>query len=63
VAPLVVYLCHESTTANGGIFEVGAGWIAQVRLLLLLLLLFVCLFVCLFVVVVVVVDIEQCCEL
>lgn len=32
VAPLVAYLCHESSTENGGLFEVGAGWVAKVRL-------------------------------
>jgi len=32
VSPLVAYLCHESTQVNGGIFEVGAGWMSQVRL-------------------------------
>eukprot|EP01099_Mayorella_cantabrigiensis_P008856 TRINITY_DN887_c0_g2_i1.p1 TRINITY_DN887_c0_g2~~TRINITY_DN887_c0_g2_i1.p1 ORF type:complete len:322 (+),score=95.85 TRINITY_DN887_c0_g2_i1:60-968(+) len=32
VAPLVGYLCHESSTVNGQIFEVGAGWVARVRM-------------------------------
>ncbi|NWS70930.1 DHB4 enzyme, partial [Crotophaga sulcirostris] len=31
VAPLVVWLCHESCTENGGLFEVGAGWIGKLR--------------------------------
>lgn len=31
VAPLVAYLCHEDTKVNGGIFEVGAGWVSRVR--------------------------------
>ena len=31
VAPLVVYLCHESCTETGGIYEVGAGWMARLR--------------------------------
>ncbi|MBP6015578.1 MAG: SDR family NAD(P)-dependent oxidoreductase [Candidatus Promineofilum sp.] len=31
VAPLVAYLCHESSTATGQLFEVGAGWAARVR--------------------------------
>lgn len=31
VAPLVLYLCHESSKENGGVFEVGGGWIAKVR--------------------------------
>jgi 3-hydroxyacyl-CoA dehydrogenase/3a,7a,12a-trihydroxy-5b-cholest-24-enoyl-CoA hydratase len=31
VSPLVVALCHESSSVNGGIFEVGAGWISRVR--------------------------------
>jgi len=32
VAPLVAFLCHESCNENGQVFEVGAGWIAKVRL-------------------------------
>ena len=31
IAPLVLYLCHESSTSNGEIFEVGAGWVSNVR--------------------------------
>jgi NAD(P)-dependent dehydrogenase (short-subunit alcohol dehydrogenase family)/acyl dehydratase/putative sterol carrier protein len=31
VVPLVEYLCHESTTESGSVFEVGAGWISKVR--------------------------------
>lgn len=31
VSPLVGYLACEANDHNGGIFEVGAGWIAQVR--------------------------------
>jgi 3-hydroxyacyl-CoA dehydrogenase/3a,7a,12a-trihydroxy-5b-cholest-24-enoyl-CoA hydratase len=31
VAPLVVYLCHESTQENGSLFEVGGGWIGKLR--------------------------------
>lgn len=31
VAPLVLYLCHEASSNNGAIFEVGAGWISRVR--------------------------------
>ena len=31
VAPLVAYLCHEGTDVNGGLFEVGAGWVSTVR--------------------------------
>jgi 3-hydroxyacyl-CoA dehydrogenase/3a,7a,12a-trihydroxy-5b-cholest-24-enoyl-CoA hydratase len=31
VSPLVLYLCHESCEENGGIFEVGAGWISKLR--------------------------------
>lgn len=31
VSPLVAYLCHEKTTETGGLFEVGAGWIARLR--------------------------------
>jgi 3-hydroxyacyl-CoA dehydrogenase/3a,7a,12a-trihydroxy-5b-cholest-24-enoyl-CoA hydratase len=32
VAPLVAYLSHESNTSTGGIYEVGGGFVAQVRL-------------------------------
>lgn len=31
VAPLVLYLCHESCEETGSIFEVGAGWIGKLR--------------------------------
>lgn len=31
VSPVVAYLCHEDTEANGGIYELGAGWIAALR--------------------------------
>jgi 3-hydroxyacyl-CoA dehydrogenase/3a,7a,12a-trihydroxy-5b-cholest-24-enoyl-CoA hydratase len=31
VAPLVLYLCHESSTESGSLFEVGAGYIAKLR--------------------------------
>ncbi|XP_072137553.1 peroxisomal multifunctional enzyme type 2 isoform X2 [Mobula birostris] len=31
VAPLVLWLCHESCKENGGLFEVGAGWIGKLR--------------------------------
>lgn len=31
VAPLVCFLGHEENKTNGGIFEVGSGWIARVR--------------------------------
>eukprot|EP01111_Echinosteliopsis_oligospora_P006341 TRINITY_DN2043_c0_g1_i1.p1 TRINITY_DN2043_c0_g1~~TRINITY_DN2043_c0_g1_i1.p1 ORF type:complete len:488 (-),score=156.93 TRINITY_DN2043_c0_g1_i1:62-1399(-) len=31
VAPLVLRLTHESSDVNGGVFEVGAGWVSQVR--------------------------------
>ena len=30
VAPLVAFLSHDSSKVNGGIFEVGAGWISSV---------------------------------
>jgi NAD(P)-dependent dehydrogenase (short-subunit alcohol dehydrogenase family)/putative sterol carrier protein len=30
-APLVSYLCHESSTTNGGLFEVGGGWVGRLR--------------------------------
>mmetsp|Transcript_21820 Transcript_21820/g.43293 ORF Transcript_21820/g.43293 Transcript_21820/m.43293 type:complete len:300 (-) Transcript_21820:231-1130(-) len=31
VAPAVLYLCHESSKVTGNIYEVGAGWVSQVR--------------------------------
>uniref|UniRef100_K3WBI7 Ketoreductase domain-containing protein n=1 Tax=Globisporangium ultimum (strain ATCC 200006 / CBS 805.95 / DAOM BR144) TaxID=431595 RepID=K3WBI7_GLOUD len=31
VAPFVAYLCHESCTRNGNVYEVGAGWVAKVH--------------------------------
>ncbi|NWW25573.1 DHB4 enzyme, partial [Falcunculus frontatus] len=31
VAPLVVWLCHDSCAENGSLFEVGAGWIGKLR--------------------------------
>lgn len=31
VAPLVAFLCHESCTENGSLFEVGAGYVAKLR--------------------------------
>jgi multifunctional beta-oxidation protein len=31
VAPLVVFLCHESVMETGSLFEVGAGYVAKVR--------------------------------
>jgi (3R)-3-hydroxyacyl-CoA dehydrogenase / 3a,7a,12a-trihydroxy-5b-cholest-24-enoyl-CoA hydratase / enoyl-CoA hydratase 2 len=31
VTPLVAYLSHESSTENGGIFEVGAGFFGKLR--------------------------------
>lgn len=31
VSPLVAWLCHEDCQAAGELFEVGAGWISQVR--------------------------------
>ena len=31
VAPLVGYLCHESSTTTGGLFELGAGWVGRLR--------------------------------
>jgi NAD(P)-dependent dehydrogenase (short-subunit alcohol dehydrogenase family) len=31
VVPLVIALSHHSTTENGSVFEVGAGWIAKLR--------------------------------
>ncbi|KAK7115689.1 peroxisomal multifunctional enzyme type 2-like [Littorina saxatilis] len=29
--PLVLYLCHDSSPTSGDCFEMGAGWISQVR--------------------------------
>ncbi|XP_041958062.1 peroxisomal multifunctional enzyme type 2 [Alosa sapidissima] len=31
VAPLVLWLCHADCQENGGLFEVGAGWIGKLR--------------------------------
>jgi 3-hydroxyacyl-CoA dehydrogenase/3a,7a,12a-trihydroxy-5b-cholest-24-enoyl-CoA hydratase len=31
VSPLVAYLCHESCTETGGLFEVGGGFFAKLR--------------------------------
>ena len=31
VAPLVLYLCHESSGENGALFEVGGGWVGKLR--------------------------------
>lgn len=31
VSPLVAYLCHEDTEENGGLFELGAGWMGKLR--------------------------------
>jgi len=31
VAPLVVYLCHDTCEETGGLFEVGAGWVGKLR--------------------------------
>ena len=31
VSPLVAFLCHESNTDTGGIYEVGMGWIGKLR--------------------------------
>jgi len=31
VSPLVAYLCHESSTETGGLFEVGGGFFAKLR--------------------------------
>jgi hypothetical protein len=31
IAPVVAYLCHESSAVNGELFELGAGWVARVR--------------------------------
>uniref|UniRef100_A0A3B3TGD7 Hydroxysteroid (17-beta) dehydrogenase 4 n=1 Tax=Paramormyrops kingsleyae TaxID=1676925 RepID=A0A3B3TGD7_9TELE len=31
VAPLVLWLCHDQCQENGGVFEVGAGWVGKLR--------------------------------
>ena len=31
IVPLVVYLCHESSMENGGLFEVAGGWVTKLR--------------------------------
>eukprot|EP00357_Protocruzia_adherens_P006262 CAMPEP_0114999966 /NCGR_PEP_ID=MMETSP0216-20121206/16468_1 /TAXON_ID=223996 /ORGANISM="Protocruzia adherens, Strain Boccale" /LENGTH=486 /DNA_ID=CAMNT_0002364957 /DNA_START=107 /DNA_END=1567 /DNA_ORIENTATION=- len=31
VVPLVAFLTHDSTTENGGLFEIGGGWMAKIR--------------------------------
>lgn len=31
VAPLVMYLCHDSIEETGSLFEVGGGWVGKVR--------------------------------
>jgi len=31
VAPVVVFLCHDSCEETGGLFEVGAGWVGKLR--------------------------------
>ena len=31
LAQLAIYLCHESTTETGGVFEVGGGYVHRVR--------------------------------
>jgi 3-hydroxyacyl-CoA dehydrogenase/3a,7a,12a-trihydroxy-5b-cholest-24-enoyl-CoA hydratase len=31
VSPLVAYLCHESQTETGQLYEVGGGWVAKLR--------------------------------
>lgn len=33
IAPVVVYLCHESNSDNGSIIESAAGWAAKVNYL------------------------------
>lgn len=31
VAPVVAYLCHDSCEENGGLYELGAGWVSKLR--------------------------------
>jgi len=31
IAPLVAFLCHDTCSANGDLFELGAGWVSKLR--------------------------------
>ena len=31
VAPIALYLCHDSCDANGGVFEMGGGYYSALR--------------------------------
>ena len=31
VAPLIAYLCHDTCTETGSVFECGSGWVSKVR--------------------------------
>lgn len=31
ISPFAAYLCHQSCTETGGLFEVGAGWMGKLR--------------------------------
>ena len=31
VAPLIAYLCHDTCTESGSVFECGSGWVSKVR--------------------------------
>jgi 3-hydroxyacyl-CoA dehydrogenase/3a,7a,12a-trihydroxy-5b-cholest-24-enoyl-CoA hydratase len=31
IVPMVLWLVHENCEANGGLFEMGGGWMAQLR--------------------------------
>src|SRR5262249_35720531 len=31
ISPLVLWLCHETCSDTGGVFELGAGWISKLR--------------------------------
>lgn len=33
VAPVVVWLCHDSCPENGGIFETAGGWVGKCELI------------------------------
>ncbi len=35
VAPVVLYLCHDSCDSSGNVYECGAGWVAQGRITIL----------------------------
>lgn len=32
IVPLVGYLCHDSCTDTGNLYEAGGGWVSKLRL-------------------------------